>query len=45
MSRPPRPQSEKLVPYIPARDYNCNRPLNPYAKSETGAGLVLYDVY
>jgi hypothetical protein len=45
VSRPPQPQSEKLVPYIPARDYNCNKPSNPYAKSKQVQVLYLYDVY
>ncbi len=41
LSRPLRHQSEKLVPYILAHYSNCNWPSNPYAKSESGAGLVL----
>jgi hypothetical protein len=36
---------EKLIPSIPARDYHGNRPLEPYAKSESGTNLVIYDVY
>ncbi len=43
MTRPLRPQSEKLIPYIPASDYTVIAIglRNPYARSESGAGLVL----
>jgi hypothetical protein len=39
------PDSEKLVPHITAHDIGGNRPLKPYAKSESDAHLVMYDVY
>jgi hypothetical protein len=45
LSHPLLPHSEKLVPYILARDYSGNRPSKHYAKSEAGANLVMYDVY
>ncbi len=36
LSRPPLPQSEKLVPQIPANVYGGNRPSKPYAKMKVG---------
>ncbi len=39
------PDSEKLIAHITARDISGNRPLKPYAKSESDVNLVMYDVY
>jgi hypothetical protein len=36
---------EKLVLNIPARDYGGNRPSKTLAKLESGANLVMCDVY
>ncbi len=39
------PNSEKLVPSIPARNYRAIGLRKHYAKSESGTNLVIYDVY
>ncbi len=45
LSHPPRPNSEKLVLYISAREYSGNKPQKPYALLKSGANFVMYDVY
>jgi hypothetical protein len=36
---------EKFVPYIPAHGYVAKGLRKLYAKSKSGANLVMYDVY
>jgi hypothetical protein len=45
LSRPPRPQLVKLVPYIPLPSIVVIGLRKPYTKTEVGTGLVIYDVY
>jgi hypothetical protein len=44
MSHPPRPQSEKLVLYIPANVYGSKSLQKPYAKTDLDESCACIDV-